>query len=275
MHFKSPSIQNPLIGIIGGTGPESTILMQKQLLEIMKKRLKPLKDQDYYGVIVDNNPQIIDRTVALKNNDKSIVQLYIKRARDLEHLGVNLIIISCNTAHAFFDKIQSALSIKILNLIEETVLHFVSTYPSVKIVGLLATLGTLNSKIYQEVFSRHGVKVIVCDEDIQLKVHQAIYGIKAGYTGNSLRGTAGPQNLYKIYKSFDKNLTFQEVKLPKRIISDALENIRLKSPQVQHIILGCTELPIICKISQQNYKLIDPNKIIAESSVKYFNKNNS
>lgn len=263
-------VTTPLIGIIGGTGPEATINIQMHLLDSMKKKLKPLKDQDYYGVIVDNNTQIPDRTIAIENNDESIIQLYIERAKNLENLGVNLIIIACNTAHAFFDKIQNALSIRVLNIVEETVLYFTSNYPNIKAISLLATLGTLNSKIYQNAFARHGIIIKLCDSAMQVKVHQAIYGIKAGYISKSLRMVENKCNLYKIYKSFDNNLNISEVKSPRRIILDALESI--KSKQIQHVILGCTELSIIAKHYKKTNQLIDPSKIITESAVKYFSK---
>jgi aspartate racemase len=262
--------KKPIIGIIGGAGPDAAIDIQLKLSMLMKLKLKAFRDQDYYGVITNNDTQIPDRSDAvLVPGNQNLVNLYIQRALTLERMDISILIVACNTAHAFFDAIQSAINVKLLNIIEETARFFSLTYPAVKEVGLLATLGTLRTQIYQETFNKFGIKIVSCDDPIQLRVHQAIYGVKAGYITLFDDEDEDEQlhlnHLYQIYARHSPNKSSIKPVAPQQL---ALDNIQAKN--VQHTILGCTELPLI--INQKLYKnhvLIDPNSIIADSAINY------
>ena len=156
-----------------------------------------------------------------------------------------------------------------LNIIIETAQYFVNTYPNIKKVGLLSTLGTLNSKIYQTTFLKYGIEVVLLDHNLQIKIHQAIYGIKAGYISNSdIEELTHKNKLNQIYTKFNANINNFEITSPQNLIIEALNNI--KDQGITHTILGCTELPLA--IDQNNCKgqiLIDPNKLISYSLINY------
>ena len=147
--------KKPIIGIIGGAGPDATIDIQLKLSKLMKLKLKAFRDQDYYGVITNNDTQLPDRSDALLIPGIKILLIYIYKERLLwKKMDISILIIACNTAHAFFEAIQTAINVRLLNIIEETARFFALTYPAVKEVGLLATLGTLRTQIYQETFNK-------------------------------------------------------------------------------------------------------------------------
>ena len=265
--YKSPV--KPTIGIIGGSGPEATIYFQLELLKVMKEHLKPLKDQDYYPVLVDNDPSIPDRSLAILKQQDEIVNLYINRIRKLESLGASIIIIACNTAHAFINKIRQGINSYLINIIEEVAINFVNTNKKIKRVGLLATVGTFSSKIYQQEFLKHGVFIEEMTAKSVLKIHQAIYGIKAGFV-TDLDMKKDRERLYQVYKAFDEQLEFLKVKSPKDLLTEVLHGMHIRG--INHIILGCTELPIALKNEMfQGQVLFNPATIIAKKTLDYCN----
>lgn len=262
----------PVIGILGGAGPDAAIDIQLKISKFIKQRFHVTKDQEHFGVIVNNDCQIPDRSTAINENDRNILDIYIERALELEKMGANVLIVACNTAHAFLNDIQNFISIKILNMIEETAKYCTRIYPDVKKIGVISTLGAHKSKIYSRVFSNYDLEVISSDEYCLNKVHQAIYAIKAGFKINwDCNMTEEDQSklLNLIYINSGVNEKFININnTPKDLIIETLNNIKYKD--VHHTILGCTELPLAinqCDYSQQ--VLIDPNAIIANSAIDY------
>lgn len=76
----------------------------------------------------------------------------IKSAVSLWVMGAQILVMPCNTAHYFLSEIQKNVEIPILNMIEVT--GEAIEKRGVKTVGLLATAGTINSGIYQDVFKK-------------------------------------------------------------------------------------------------------------------------
>jgi len=262
--------QTPVIGIVGGTGPEATINLQLELFNAMRSFLEPVKDQDYYPVYIDNDPTIPDRSQAIISQEQEILTTYVKRIQRLERLGANVVILACNTAHAFMSHIQEKVNVLLINMVKMSIEYFVRTYPTVKKVGLLATLGTMRSKIFHEELLKYNVFVEEVDEEAQIKIHQAIYGIKAGFKYDSDLKHA-PQRLYGVYKLFGEISEKDDLKSPFRLLQEVLE--KMSSINLSHIILGCTELPLILKQPiLQNQVLYNPLPAIARKTLQYCNQ---
>jgi len=224
------------IGIIGGLGPEATQLLFKKIVD----KTPAEYDQEHLPLMIFNNPQIPDRTKAILYNGKSPVPELIRSARILEISGADFIVIPCNTAHCFIKEIENKVSIPFINMIEATAQDIKRKYPLVKKIGLLATSGTVSSKIYHQKFSKIDMEIITPSEDEQENiVMESVYGkkgIKAGvhdYPGKQLE-RAG-----------------------RSLINRGAELI----------ITGCTEIPIVVKQENVDYPIVDPLTILAEKSV--------
>ncbi len=125
------------IGVVGGVGPAATTDFMGKVVA----NTHASKDQDHIKMLVEQNPQIPDRTENIIGNgiDPSIALYSV--CKKLEQGGANIVAIPCNTAHAYVERIQRNLSIPIVNMLRETVNHITTNYPDVKTVGLLATTG--------------------------------------------------------------------------------------------------------------------------------------
>ena len=167
------------VGIFGGMGSESTAHFFSKVI-----RNTPVKkDQDHLHIIIDNNSNVPDRTLAILGQGESPVEEAQKSIHTLESAGAEIIAIPCNTIHYYYSELQDSTHVPILNTISETASYISDTYPAIRKIGLLATTGTLKSRLYHEAIE--DTEVLTPNDELQEKVMNAIYGekgIKAGYT---------------------------------------------------------------------------------------------
>lgn len=260
----------PIIAIIGGAGPDAAIDLQIKLSHAMKKKLNINFDQEHYRVIIDNNTDLPNRDDALLSKGASPLLTYVDSAKKLEKMGGDILIISCNTAHAYFKDIQKTTNMKTINMIEETASFFYKHYIKIKKVGLLSTSATLQENLYHKAFDKYKIEVVNLDSTYQNYIVQAIYGIKAGFINNKqLLNEFSKAKLYAIYQRVSKGKSVIAVKLPKDLI---LTTIRYFEQQgIEAVVLGCTEIPLVLNRKEYNGSciLIDPTEILANSTVDY------
>ena len=227
--------QEKIVGILGGMGSESTA-------DFFLKTIKatPIKkDQDHLRIIIDNNPKIPDRTLALLGKGKSPLEEVKGTIHSLEKAGAEIIAIPCNTIHYYYEELQNSTNIPIINMISETLAYIYKVFPNLKKIGLLATTGTIKIRMYQKALKE--IEVITPDDDAQKKVMNVIYGergIKAGYTQGS----------------------------PRKDILEVAEI--LVERRAEAIISGCTEISLVLNQEDLPVPLIDPLQILAEVTVK-------
>jgi aspartate racemase len=105
----------PTIGIIGGMGPLATADLYRKIIEVTPA----VRDQDHLHVIIDADPTIPDRTAALLGNGPDPLPKLVAAARRLEDAGAGILIMPCNTAHAFLPVLQRAVRIPFIDMTEE------------------------------------------------------------------------------------------------------------------------------------------------------------
>ena len=230
------------VGIVGGVGPSATAdLLQKIVICTPAE-----KDQDHIKMIVEHDPQIPDRTEHLLGHGPDPTIALYAACKRLEEGGASLIAIPCNTAHAYVESMQQYLSIPIVNMLFETVEHLKRHHPDVKKLALLATSGTVASRIYHRAFEGSAYDLLLPDDEHQETLMEVIYGprgIKAGYNdGKCVQG-------------------FYEV----------LTHMAEQGAEV--IILGCTELPLLepefrkWNATEKRIVFVDPTSVLAKKCV--------
>ena len=159
------------IGVVGGVGPLATVDFMSKVVRLTEAA----RDQDHIKMIVEQNPQIPDRTEHLVRNGTDPTIAMFATCKKLEAAEADLIAIPCNTAHAFVDRMQTHLRIPVLNMLDETMAQVAACHPG-QLVGLLATSGTIESGVYAAAAERADVRMIVPDDACQLLVTESIYG---------------------------------------------------------------------------------------------------
>lgn len=267
---KNPIKPKPIIALIGGAGPDAAIDLQVKLSLAMKKKLNISFDREHYRVIVDNNTDIPDRDKALLSNGPSPLLTYINSAKKLEEMGGDILIISCNTAHSYFDDIQKITSMKAINMIKETASFVCNHHTKIKKVGLLSTSATIQKNLYHNAFDRYKVEVITPDSIYQNNIVQAIYGIKAGFIDSKqLLNDESRAKLHDIYQYASKIKSSVATKSPKDLLLSAIKYFEQQG--IEAVILGCTEIPLALNRKEYNGDciLIDPTEILANATVDY------
>ncbi|RMQ50869.1 Aspartate racemase [Pseudomonas cichorii] len=230
------------LGIVGGVGPAATVDFMSKVVA----HTPAGKDQEHIKMVVEQNPQIPDRTASLLRNETDPTMALYATCKRLESAGANAIAIPCNTAHAFVERIQPHLRVPIVNMLSETVEWIVQRYGSGKSVSLLATSGTVQSQVYHEAARRAGLQLITPGFDYQNMVMEAIYGergIKAGFT---------------------EGLCREQLLLTAEHLCELGADV---------LILGCTELPLVLahsevfRINRHHVSLVDPTAILAMKCV--------
>jgi aspartate racemase len=225
------AMRHKVVGILGGMGPESTV----DLFSRIVKATPAQKDQDHLRIIIDNNPKIPDRTQAILGKAESPLEELRKTARNLEKAGAEIIAIPCNTAYYYYEDLQKSINIPIINMILETAKYIYKELPTVRKIGLLSTVGTIKTKLYQNVLKE--IEIVVPDVRSQQRLMNAIYGkrgIKCGYTQGSPR-----RNILEVARSLVKQ-------------------------GVEAIIMGCTETSLVLRQQDLPVPLIDPLQVLAE-----------
>lgn len=229
-------MNDKIIGIIGGMGPEATANLYYNLI----KKTKIKKDQDHFRVIIDSNSKIPDRTEAILFNGESPVTEMVSAAKNLEKANVDVACITCITAHYFIDEIQKEVDYKILNAIDELNNYIKNEHKGIKKIGILSTSGTVKTEIFNKYLQ--GYDIIYPDKKIQENnVMEAIYGVEG------------------IKNGINDNRN-------KELLLSAGESLIDRGAEV--LIAGCTEIGLAICDSDFNVPLLDPMDVIVSKLIR-------
>lgn len=168
------------LGIIGGLGPMATTYF----LYLLTRMSKAENDQEHMEILMHSKPSIPDRTkFILGQSRENPVYEMIDIGRELKNTGAEIIAIPCITAHYFHSELEEEIGIRVLHAVRETAEYLKDA--GVEQVGILATDGTVQSKLFPDVFSKYGITTVNPCEKSQQKIMELIYRqIKSGEKGN-------------------------------------------------------------------------------------------
>jgi aspartate racemase len=140
--------------------------------------------------------------------------------KGLKHAGCDRIVIPCNSAHFWYAQL-SKLGVPILHIVDSVAEELKSLNLQGKKIGILGTQGTIESGLYQYHLNRLGWECIVpCKEEMVGLVTPAINLIKAN--------------------------KFRE---PQMLLIRAMHSLIDRGADA--IVLGCTELPLVIRLSSE------------------------
>ncbi|MFW9951376.1 MAG: aspartate/glutamate racemase family protein [Candidatus Thorarchaeota archaeon] len=196
------------VGILGGMSYESTI---KYYELILKKYYTKFKDYNYPEVVIFslNFQKIID--FELSNQNKEYLDYLLSGINFLKNSGVDFIIMAANSPHSVYSELQKLSEAFILSIVDVTAQ--LAKRLGLKRLLLLGIKYTMQSTFYQETFKENGMKVITPIIEEQEIIDNIIF----------------------------KELVLGIIKeQSKKRLLDIIQNY-----DVDGVILGCTELPLI------------------------------
>lgn len=161
------------LGVIGGMGPLATVKFYDKVV----LNTEAHNDNEHIDLIVLNHSSMPDRTKCIiEKKDTDFLNEIKKDLEILDKIGVDVVAIPCNTSHYFYDEFKNFTNLKIINMIEETILEI--KRKGIKNIAVFGTLGTLNSKVYNKYAEKNGIRVKEITLDDKNSVMDIIYKIK-------------------------------------------------------------------------------------------------
>ncbi len=173
-------MKEPLLGVLGGMGPQATQVFYQMLLDNTDAHC----DQEHVPALLFDDCAIPDRTQAiLSGRTEEVYARLLRDGRVLEGAGCTLLVITCNTSHYFADRLAGDLTAPLLHMPRLAVERAKAL--GWKRLAILATEGTVRTGIYQKECARAGLEGWTPDRAIQDRVTALIYDvIKAGKRGS-------------------------------------------------------------------------------------------
>ena len=175
------------VGILGGMGPEATVLLMQRLLVAAHSA----DDAGHIPLIVDQNPQVPSRIAHLidgTGDDPGPVLAAM--ALQLQTAGAMAIAMPCNTAHHYAPAIRAAITVPFLDMVTAAVAHAASM--ASRHVGVLGSPALRKIGLFDAALARHDLTAIyAADEPAMLTAIRALKAQGAsGVTRSTLRAAS-------------------------------------------------------------------------------------
>lgn len=142
------------VGILGGMGPEATILVMQKVLACVTAQ----DDRDHVPLIVDQNPQVPSRIRhLLENSTDDPAPVLADMARRLVAGGAEALAMPCNTAHHYADAIRAAVPVPFLDMVELSVAHAARLAGPGGTVGILGSPALRKVGLFEAPLAHHGL----------------------------------------------------------------------------------------------------------------------
>lgn len=161
------------IGIVGGIGPETTIVYYRLLIAAGHTRI----------VINSVDPETLVPLVLGRQFDAVADYLCAEIAR-LAAAGADIGLVAANTPHICFEEIQRRSPIPLVSIVEATAKHVAAR--GFRRVALFGTRITMEERFFPDVFSRRDIEIVLPSADERSYIHDK-------YMGELFRGIVLPQ----------------------------------------------------------------------------------
>ena len=206
--------------------------------EMIIEHTKVNCDQEHIDMVILNHATIPDRTAYIVGKSKeSPLPALVKDVKLLNKLGCNMITIPCNTSCYFHKDMQKKSKVAVNNMVEDTIKYLKEK--GAKSVYILATDGTINSKLYQNFCEQYGLAYRIPDSERQALVMSTIY---------------------------------DDIKCGKNTNLEKWNKINENNKEDEFIILGCTELSLVKRELKLGDNFVDPLLIQTQKIISYFGK---
>lgn len=145
------------VGILGGMGPEATVLLMSRVIAAVPAR----DDADHIPLIVDQNPQVPSRIAHLiEGTGPDPAPVLASMARRLEAAGAEALAMPCNTAHHCLPAIREAVAIPVLDMVAASARAARAAAGQDGEVGLLASPAVAKVGLFDRALAAEGLEVL-------------------------------------------------------------------------------------------------------------------
>ena len=222
------------LGIIGGIGPEATIDYYKSLITTHREQ-NP--DADAPSIVINsiNMKKAVDLITA--NRLTELANYFVDEIRRLANAGADVGLLAANTPHIVFDEIAGQSPLPLISIVEAT--RDEACSEGFSRVGLLGTRFTMKARFYPEVFAKEHIQIVVPSDPDQEYVHEK-------YFRELVNGT------------FLDETRSELVAIVQRM---------RERDDIEAVILGGTELPLILRDTEMGIPLLDTTQIHVQAAL--------
>ena len=229
------------LGILGGMGPAASAEFVNRLIA----QTSASCDQEHIPFVLWSDPRVPDRSTSLRNKDDLPLSWLLDGIRGLKSAGCNCIVIPCNTAHFWFDEMKKHASwnSKIIHIVDSVVDALQDVNVTNSTIGIIGTQATIELGLYQYKLNKLGWNCITpTKEEMNTLVQPAINLIKANNNE-----AAQPLIMTVVNRLIDSG--------------------------AKAVVLGCTELPLAVKQTEEKgIPLINSIDSLVKSALIEYNK---
>jgi len=224
------------IGILGGMSYESTI---KYYDLILQKYYDKFNDYNYPEVVIFslNFQKVID--YELGSDMVQYIDYLMSGITSLENAGANFIVMAANSPHAVYEDLERLSKIPILSIVKATAEK--AKQEKMKKLLLLGIKFTMQSTFYQDYCNKIGIKVITPSNQDQDIIDKIIFD----------------ELVIGFFKKESEKTLIEIIK---------------KHDDVDGVILGCTELPLILTQQDVEKNLLDTIELHVEATLNFYLK---
>ncbi len=159
------------LGIIGGTGPESTVEYYRRLIAAYRARTV---DGSAPALVINSvdNKRLID-WFTRGEMEQATAYLAVELER-LAAAGVDFAIISANTPHLVFDELQRRVALPLLSIVEATA--DTAKRSGLRRFALFGTRFTMQAALFPEAFALRGLEIVSPNESEREFIHGKYMG---------------------------------------------------------------------------------------------------
>jgi len=224
------------LGIVGGVGPESTVDYYRSIIALYRQRKG---DGSYPEIILNSIDLKKEMDLVERNQLVALTSYLLDEVAKLARAGADFGLIASNTPHIVFDDVRPRSLIPLISIVEATC--EAAKAMDLKRVGLFGTSFTMQGKFYRDVFARAGITLVAPNLEDQTYVHDK-------YMNELVNGVFLPETRDGLLKIVDRLRETQ---------------------QVQGLILGGTELPLILREETHNgLPILNTTKIHVAAAVR-------
>ena len=222
------------LGLVGGTGPESTLTYYKELNRIINEKT----DGKAFPELVIDSVDLLKLVPLLKEEKYDEVIAYLSQSvKHLVECGADYVAFTAVTCHIVFDEVAKNCAVPMVGIPKATALYALEK--GYRKVGLLGTIFTMDNDYMSCAFTDEGIDVIVPTSDEKKIVSDIIYS----------------EFEYCIFKQESINK-----------IIDVINRMK-QEEKIEAVILGCTELPLAINDTNSPVACIDTVKVHIDSLV--------
>ena len=222
------------LGLVGGMGPESTIPYYHDIVYGVQKKLGR-------SCFPELSIESVNVFYVLKLCDEKkydvLTEYLLNAINNLAKSGADFAALSANTPHIIFDRLQERSPIPLISIVETAAIE--AKRRGLKKIGLFGTVFTMTGDFFKDSFLKNGIQIVVPSEsDMQL--------------------------------INDKISTELELGIVKKETLSLFQDIisKMKAEQdIEAIVLGCTELPLLLNDDVSPVPCLDTMKIHIDSIV--------